>query len=157
MPRKRPRRPLMGDIIGRIALAAAVAGEIVLPLHILPPASAQHGASWAGGVVMVVGIALAFSAEQTLMRAGTTTKFFSAPKVLVSHGPYRFSRNPFYLGFMLFIGGFLLMLSFDWVLLVLPAWFFAMARWSVPDEEKRLEKVFGDDWRAYAARVRRWI
>ena len=147
----------MGDIMGRVALAAAVAGEIVVPIHILPPPSPQQGASWAGGLVMLAGLALAICAEQSLVRAGTTSKFFWKPKVLVTHGAYRFSRNPFYLGFMLFIGGMLLMLSIDWLVVALPAWFLAMNHWSLPDEERRLDEAFGSDWHAYAAHVRRWI
>lgn len=92
-----------------------------------------------------------------MTRAGTTTKPYKRPTALVTSGPFRFSRNPFYIGILLFFGGMMLMLSLDWLLLVMPLYWLALDRLVVPHEEKALASAFGPTWDDYAARTRRWV
>ena len=77
------------------------------------------------------------------------------PERLVTDGPYRLCRNPMYLGHLVFLAGLGVMLSWPaWlVLLVHCCWFDARAR----DDEQHLGSLFGEPYRAYALRVRRWI
>ncbi len=79
----------------------------------------------------------------------------SPPRVLVTDGPYRATRNPMYLGHLIFLAG--LVLSTRSPLAVLLALRqtrrFALR---VRDDEERLERIFGDEYRAYRARVPRW-
>jgi hypothetical protein len=78
------------------------------------------------------------------------------PERLVAGGPYRFCRNPMYLGHLIFLAGLALTLE-SWI----AAGVFALhAVWfdrRVREDEARLSALFGDRYREYLARVKRWI
>jgi protein-S-isoprenylcysteine O-methyltransferase Ste14 len=78
------------------------------------------------------------------------------PERIVDTGIYRYIRNPMYLGHMIFMAG-LAMTFQSWAALALLAfhlyWFDARAR----EDEIHLERLFGDAYRAYVARTKRWI
>lgn len=85
------------------------------------------------------------------VRAGWT------PPRLVTHGPYRFSRNPMYiaaftawLGWVIFFGNLPVLIA----LCILDLVFFFVI---VPREEKQLEKLFGDEYLSYKQAVPRWL
>jgi protein-S-isoprenylcysteine O-methyltransferase Ste14 len=78
------------------------------------------------------------------------------PGRLVTGGPYRFCRNPMYLGHLVFLAGVALALESWLAAAVLAAhlvWFDRRVR----GDETRLAALFGDAYRDYAARVKRWI
>ncbi len=78
------------------------------------------------------------------------------PERLVTGGPYRFCRNPMYLGHLIFLAGIAAALH-SWlaaaVFVLHAAWFDRRAR----DDEARLSALFGNRYREYLARVKRWI
>jgi protein-S-isoprenylcysteine O-methyltransferase Ste14 len=156
MPAKKPFR-LKPDHYAIIAFWAVLLGEVLLPLSLLPPASIGSGASWSGGIIALLGLGLEAVTARAMTAAGTTTKPYKRPTALVTSGPFRFSRNPFYLGIMLFFGGLMLMLSMDWLVLVLPLYWLALDRLVIPHEEQALADAFGPQWLDYAGRVRRWL
>lgn len=78
------------------------------------------------------------------------------PERLVTGGPYRYCRNPMYLGHLIFLAGLALALR-SWLG---AAVFVGHAAWfqrRVMGDEKRLAAIFGDPYRDYLARVKRWI
>jgi protein-S-isoprenylcysteine O-methyltransferase Ste14 len=76
---------------------------------------------------------------------------------LITSGPYRFSRNPLYLGGNVFIFfGAALLLGSPTALVVTALHLPLMDRF-IRREEGQLERVFGDEWRSYKSRVRRWL
>jgi len=78
------------------------------------------------------------------------------PARLVTAGPYAWCRNPMYLGHLFFLLGLTLMFQSALALVLLvfsTAWFHIRIR----RDEKRLREMFGADYEAYAARVKRWI
>ena len=76
---------------------------------------------------------------------------------LITSGPYRFSRNPLYLGGNIFIFfGAALLLGSPTALVVTALHIPLMDRF-IRREEKQLEQKFGDEWRNYKKRVRRWV
>ena len=76
---------------------------------------------------------------------------------LITSGPYRFSRNPLYLGGNVFIFfGAALLLGSPTALVVTALHIPLMDRF-IRREEKQLEQTFGDEWRSYRGRVRRWL
>ena len=78
------------------------------------------------------------------------------PERIIARGPYRFTRNPMYLGHLIFMAG-LALTFWSWFALIL---FAARAVWfhaRVLRDEARLEGLFGADYVAYRARVKRWI
>jgi protein-S-isoprenylcysteine O-methyltransferase Ste14 len=89
-------------------------------------------------------------------RAGGTPGMEVPPQRIIDFGPYRFTRNPMYLGHLIFLTG-LAITFWSWfalfVLAVRAAWF----HHRVLHDEARLEKIFGDEYTAYRSRVKRWV
>ena len=110
-----------------------------------------------GWGLLVAGVLLAASAAYLFRRAGTTPNPTKPTSALVIWGPYRFTRNPMYVGMAtLYVGGTLL-LNDLWPLALLPVVIALVQRRVIAKEEAYLERTFGDVYRAYKARVRRWI
>lgn len=78
------------------------------------------------------------------------------PERIVEGGPYRWVRNPMYLGHLIFFAGLALALA-SWIALAVLAfhlfWFDRRAR----EDERHLAELFGDPYRDYSRRVKRWI
>jgi len=133
----------------------------VLPLVL--GACLEHVVSFpvAGRVVGVVilGVALVFIPTAPILFAihKTTIVPHGKARTLIERGPYRISRNPMYVGLVLIVIGVTFLLGTAWPLLflVFPIWV-TQAK-VIPYEEQMLERSFGDDYRSYKARVRRWI
>jgi protein-S-isoprenylcysteine O-methyltransferase Ste14 len=91
-----------------------------------------------------------------LPRAGGSAGMDVPPERIIREGPYRFTRNPMYLGHLVFMLG-LALTFWSWLALVI---FGGRAFWfhqRVLRDEVRLEKIFGTEYRAYRAQVKRWI
>jgi protein-S-isoprenylcysteine O-methyltransferase Ste14 len=89
-------------------------------------------------------------------RAGGGPGMDTMPERILDVGPYRFTRNPMYLGHIIFLIG-LAIAFWSWFALIL---FAARAAWfhcRVLNDERRLQAAFGADYDAYRARVKRWI
>ena len=76
---------------------------------------------------------------------------------LITSGPYRFSRNPLYLGgnVFIFLGAALFLGTPAGILLT--AMNIPLADWMIRREEKQLEREFGEEWLRYKSQVRRWF
>ena len=76
---------------------------------------------------------------------------------IVDTGPYRFTRNPIYLAMVLGLIGLAIAFNTLWLLLV-PVPFALVTRYGViAREEAYLDRKFGDVYRRYRSRVRRWL
>jgi protein-S-isoprenylcysteine O-methyltransferase Ste14 len=76
---------------------------------------------------------------------------------VVTEGPYRFTRNPMYVGFTLQYLGISAFASALVPVLLLPVVFAVMRRGVIDREERYMEGKFGDEYLRYKERVRRWI
>jgi len=76
---------------------------------------------------------------------------------IVDTGPYRFTRNPIYLAMLLGLIGLAIALNSLWLLLTLVPFVLVIRYGVVAREEAYLERKFGEDYRRYRARVRRWL
>jgi protein-S-isoprenylcysteine O-methyltransferase Ste14 len=110
-----------------------------------------------GVVPMLAGILLAIWGERRFQRAGTAVRPFAPSSALVGDGPFRFSRNPMYLGMLLVLAGLFLLLGTLGPLVVLPAFFGLLQRRFVVPEEAHLRTHFGARYEDYRRRVRRWL
>ena len=125
------------------------------PLH--SAAAALPGVSVAGGVLFGIGAAIAAWGLLTFRKARTTTVPGKASSQLVTWGPYRFNRNPMYVGLTLAYLGEAGILRQTWPVLLLPLTL-AYVNWVViPVEEGKLTEVFGEVYERYRTRVRRWV
>ena len=110
-----------------------------------------------GGALFVMGAAVAGWGLVTFHRARTTTVPGQVSSQLVTWGPYRFTRNPMYVGLIIAYLGEAGILRQIWPILLLPLTI-AYVNWIViPLEEARLLEAFGAAYQRYQTRVRRWL
>ena len=112
---------------------------------------------WVGDLLVLAGTGLAFSAASQFMRAHTTLDPHGSVIEIVTSGPYRFSRNPIYLGFVCLLIGFPFIFRSYWGLILSPVLMVSLYQLVVKHEETYLEKKFGDMYTSYTSRVRRWL
>jgi protein-S-isoprenylcysteine O-methyltransferase Ste14 len=107
--------------------------------------------------VIALGIALIVSARVLFVRTGQSPVPWKPTPSLIGSGPYRFTRNPMYLGATTILLGLGLMMDNGWVgALALPA--LAVVHYiAVLPEERYLQERFGGDYVAYMDRVRRYL
>jgi protein-S-isoprenylcysteine O-methyltransferase Ste14 len=111
----------------------------------------------AGVAFLFAGIALALSLVLTFLLRRTTLNPFADPSAFFTTGAYRFSRNPMYLALIItYIGGSLA-LDTPWPLLILPLPVLILSLFVIPCEEANMTAAFGESYKAYCARVRRWL
>ncbi|WP_293007892.1 isoprenylcysteine carboxylmethyltransferase family protein [Nitrosomonas sp.] len=112
-----------------------------------------------GAIFILIGIALAALGVLEFRKANTTVD----PRVpdkssqLVETGVYRISRNPMYLGFLLILSGWAFYLMNYMAFVLLPTFVLFMNTYQIKPEEKYMMQKFSKKFKAYAARVRRWI
>lgn len=102
-------------------------------------------------------IALGIWSARAMQRAGTIPDLSTPVAALVRDGPYRYSRNPIYLAIALLYLGINLLLSNLWGVILLPLWLAIVNRGVILPEERYLDERFGEAYRAYRKRVRRWL
>jgi protein-S-isoprenylcysteine O-methyltransferase Ste14 len=112
---------------------------------------------WIGLLPAAAGLYLLKTASGAFHRVETNIHTFRDPDVLVIEGLFGLSRNPMYLGFTLLLLGAALIADAVTALLPVAAFFLAAHLWYIPFEEKAAERRFGDAYRAYRSRVRRWL
>jgi protein-S-isoprenylcysteine O-methyltransferase Ste14 len=110
-----------------------------------------------GGSLLLGGLALSGAVVRHFRQVGTPVSLRRPSRHLVVSGPYRFSRNPDYLGQALAVAGLAFLLNAAWVCLaVLPA--LLLVRYGViAREEQYLDHRFGEEYRRYRRHVRRWL
>jgi protein-S-isoprenylcysteine O-methyltransferase Ste14 len=110
-----------------------------------------------GGVLFVLGTIVAGSGWWTFHKAGTTRVPGQVSTTFVTWGPYRFTRNPMYVGLSLAYLGEAALLRQLWPALLLPLTLVYLQYVVIPLEETRLRDTFGSAYTDYCARVRRWL
>ena len=124
------------------------------PLRFFPEWWIGHIVGWP---LIVTGFLLSVWAVRTMFRANEDPNPNRPTDRIVVTGPYSLSRNPIYVSFNLIYLGIALVANAVWPLIFLPA-AFAVLQYGVIDREERyLERLFGDEYRNYRTRVRRWV
>jgi len=113
---------------------------------------------WTGGLVAVAAVLIlvVWPARQFQQSGQDPKPWTPTPEILVA-GPYRFTRNPMYLGMLVFCIGFAIILSDVWIVILTPVCGWLIYLLAIRQEEAYLEEKFGESYRAYKATVRRWI
>jgi protein-S-isoprenylcysteine O-methyltransferase Ste14 len=147
-----PKRPLPPTyfLVALLAMAA---------LHLFAPGARVIASLWrlAGLALVAVGLGLNVWADGLFKKHRTEVKPFRDSSALVVEGPFRFSRNPMYAGMLAVLAGaavlagtltpFFVVIGMGWLL---------TAHFVIP-EERDMEAQFGEPYRAYKTRVRRWL
>lgn len=125
----------------------------ILPIHVL----FRFPYSLIGIPILLIGIIISILGSAKFEKEETTSMTFDEPNVLVVSGLYKYTRNPMYLGFALFIIGIWLLMSSISSAFIAIIFLIVLDRYYIPFEEKMLEKKFGQDYLSYKKRVRKWI
>jgi protein-S-isoprenylcysteine O-methyltransferase Ste14 len=138
-----------------LAVLAGLALNWLMPLPFLP---AAVSAGWLGGaIVFALALALAAWAIATMTRVGSNVPTDMPTTTIVDTGPYRFTCNPIYLGMVLGLVGLAIAFNSLWLLMTLAPFALVIRYGVITREEVYLERKFGDVYRRYRARVRRWL
>ena len=123
-------------------------------LHLAP--IFQH--TLAGFVVFAMGFAVSASGRLAFAKAGTEVVPASKKNsALVISGPFKFTRNPMYLGILIAMIGLAMVIGSLSAYAAVIVYFLFVNFVSIPYEEEKMERQFGDAFRDYKSRVRRWI
>lgn len=140
-------------LIFAIPLIVGLVANWLSPLPIL----AGRVGLWMGIALAIAGLGLIVTGIIEFRHANTAVVPFSPTTAIVSSGPFRFTRNPLYLGFVLIYIGASLAANTLWPLFMLPLAILVLLHGVVKREERYLERKFGTAYTDYRARVRRWI
>lgn len=111
----------------------------------------------AGTLLAAAGLALMLWAIVTFLSNRTSVMPNRAARQLVLIGPYRWSRNPMYVGLTLADIGLALFFNQAWPLVLLPLVLLSLLTFVIAREERYLRSAFGDAYDAYCRRVRRFL
>jgi protein-S-isoprenylcysteine O-methyltransferase Ste14 len=112
---------------------------------------------WVGGALIVIGIGIMAAGLLKLRRAGTSVHPNEPTRVLVTDGPWRFSRNPLYLSLAFAHLGIGIAADNLWIVGLLAPVLLTIRYAVIAREERYLEAKFGDSYRRYRTAVRRWL
>ena len=152
------------DVAGVIALppliflgflAAAAVLEAVVPLPVL--AAHVLVRYLAGAALAACGVVIIAMGTRRFLAAGTNIPPTLPTTALVVDGIYRQTRNPLYLGTTLIYLGLGVAAGSLWAIVLVVPLLWVINVGVVAREERYLERKFGDAYRAYKARVRRWF
>lgn len=111
-----------------------------------------------GGAIVAGAICgLGYWAVRVMRGSGQSENPWKPTYEILERGPFRFSRNPMYLQMLLALVGIAIALWNGWILALTPLAAWVLLRLAILPEEAYLERKFGDDYRAYKRRVRRWL
>jgi protein-S-isoprenylcysteine O-methyltransferase Ste14 len=122
----------------------------VNPLSVLP-------ARVIGTLILIASVWLALSAKIAMSRAGTNIRPDRPTTAIVTDGPFRFTRNPLYVAATGIYVSITLLIDALWPLVLLVPLLVVLAKGVIAREERYLEGKFGDTYRNYKSRVRRWL
>jgi protein-S-isoprenylcysteine O-methyltransferase Ste14 len=111
-----------------------------------------------GTIMVTIGTAIALWCVFTFVFIGKGTPApFDPPRKLVVRGPYRFVRNPMYIGAGMTLAGAALYYESLSILIYTGLFFLITHLFVVLYEEPTLRRTFGDEYEAYFRQVRRWL
>lgn len=120
--------------------------------RIVPPAYLGLGA-----IIFLAGLGIMLWAHQLFTKHKTSVRHDQTPIVFVLEGPYRFTRNPMYVGGLIMFLGIAVMAG-TWPFLAVPVvMLIILDKVFIPWEERTMTELFKDEYRAYLIRTRRWI
>jgi protein-S-isoprenylcysteine O-methyltransferase Ste14 len=146
----RPPFLYLGGLILGLAL------EHLLPLRLTLPGTAVMHWTLGGGLILI-GVALVAAGVRNFSRAATPVPSNQPVRALVTAGIHGWSRNPIYVGMFLLYTGIGIAARSPWVLVLALPLVVILRYGVVAREERYLELRFGDAYRDYKARVRRWL
>ena len=135
------------------ALTLGLVANKLYPMAFLPRAVSRV----LGLPLIFGGLAIGLLGFREMRRAETNVDPYKPATAIVTEGPYRFTRNPLYVGMTLVYSGITALFNAFPAAMLLPPALAVMRGGVIEREERYLERKFGDEYLAYKARVRRWL
>ncbi len=110
-----------------------------------------------GLIALAGGLSLMIWGLLTFRRAGTPVVPIRSARLVVTGGPFRFTRNPMYLGLTSAYFGLALLFNEGWAVVLLPVALVALTVLVIAREERHLSELFGAEYDTYRTRVPRWL
>jgi protein-S-isoprenylcysteine O-methyltransferase Ste14 len=110
-----------------------------------------------GAVLLISGSYIAIDTKKMFKRTQTPINHLTNPVKLHTHGIFRFTRNPMYLGIIIGLAGIAIITGTVYNLLFPIVYMIVMDLYFVRTEEKKLEDEFGESFKQYKKRTRRWL
>ncbi len=139
--------------LGFLAAAALLEASVPLPVAAAWPAARYVGAA----VLLIVAAGIVVAAAGRFRAAGTSVATNVPTTALVVDGIYARTRNPLYLATTLVYGSLAVAAGSLWAIVLLVPLLWVINVGVIAREERYLERKFGDVYRAYKGRVRRWL
>jgi protein-S-isoprenylcysteine O-methyltransferase Ste14 len=149
----KPRIAIFPPLLMALGFLTTVGLHWLWPL----PIPSKSVAFWIGVVVSVLGVGLAAWGRITLVKGGTNVSPLKPTTAIVLAGPYRFTRNPLYMGGMTLLLGLSLAIGTWWGFVVIVPVFYILHHCVILREEQYLERKFGDSYVRYRSAVRRYL
>lgn len=132
---------------------------MMIALHFIIPVMTLFFAplNYLGLIFILIGLTIALKVALSFRKIGTEIHTFKKPNHLVTSGIFKYSRNPIYLSFTLILFGLGIILGSLSVHIVILAYVVISNIWYIPFEERFMEMEFGETYRDYKGKVRRWI
>jgi protein-S-isoprenylcysteine O-methyltransferase Ste14 len=143
-----------------VFLAALLLGfglDHLLPLPVAVPRGGEVVHRIVPGALILIGLALAAAGIRNFSRARTPVPTNEPTRALVTTGIHGWIRNPIYLGMFLVYGGIGITVRSPWILVLAIPLAIAIRYGVVAREEAYLQRRFGEAYREYKGRVRRWL
>ena len=141
-----------------VYLALIGAGVALRYLVAPPPLPGSRGVQFAvGGALVALALAIGGSAVGLFKKSGQNPAPWKPSPSLVLQGAYRFTRNPMYVGMTLILVGIGFALDDLWLVIGAALFLVVVHYTAVLPEEAYLDEKFGDDYRAYKKKVRRYL
>jgi protein-S-isoprenylcysteine O-methyltransferase Ste14 len=155
--RDNPRLIAPPPLILLAAIVVAAGLEFLVPVSLLPVPGLGNWLSWIGALLCVAGVVSAITGLREFRHHGTNVNPTRPALKLVTSGPYRFTRNPMYLGMALLLAGIVLMFSLEWGILVWIVFVLVINYGVIVREERYLTGKFGAPYAEFLRRTRRWL
>jgi protein-S-isoprenylcysteine O-methyltransferase Ste14 len=151
-----PKVIIFPPLIPLSVLVVGVALDFFIPLSLLTRVLFL-GRAVVGAIAFVAGIAMVIGANRLFQRIGTNTRPSQPTLALATTGMFTWTRNPMYVGGSLALLGIAIGFALDWVILLLLVSLPLVHYGIILREERYLERKFGDEYRRYKAKVRRYF
>jgi len=136
-----------------VLLILSIASHFIFPVRVV----LHSPFTWTGILIIGASLYLAFRCRALFLQNRTTLSPYESPTVLITTGPFCISRNPAYLAMAAILFGSAVLMG-TLVPFVFPVLFIVIIEvLFIPDEERRLEEIFGEEYREYKREVGRWV
>jgi protein-S-isoprenylcysteine O-methyltransferase Ste14 len=145
----------VSEVVFGLPLLAAIVLQFVAPLS-LPGESIRPVIIVIGALLILAGLALVILTRREFAKHGERTDPGNPTHHIMSTGVFSFSRNPMYLGIVIFLAGVALAFDWPWVMVMLMPSIVACHYILIAPEERYLAAKFDDEYAQYARSVQRW-